>query len=64
MRTTITCCASFWYAKEQKKANTESQRKEIESEFGARYSLLYELKYYNAISSIVIDPMQSFLRNS
>ena len=35
-----------WYAKQQKKANTESQRKEIESDL-----------YYNAISSLVIDPM-------
>ena len=41
-----------WYAKQ---TNRESQRKEID--FGVRYSLLYELKYYNAISSLVIDPM-------
>ena len=50
-----------WYAKQQKKANTESQRKEIESDFGARYSLLYELQYYNTISSLVIDPMHCLL---
>ncbi len=46
-----------WYACQQKKARTESERKSIESEFGARYSLLYELPYYNAIISCVIDPM-------
>ena len=46
-----------WYACQQKKAKTESERKSIESEFGARYSLLYELPYYNAITSCVIDPM-------
>ena len=46
-----------WYARRQKTAKTDVERKAIESEFGARYSLLYELPYYNAISSCVIDPM-------
>ena len=41
----------------KKTAKTESERKAVESEFGARYSLLYELPYYNVITSCVIDPM-------
>ena len=40
----------------KKTTRTESERKAVESEFGARYSLLYELPYYNAITSC-IDPM-------
>ena len=40
----LTCC-------------TEEKRKSIESQQGARYSSLYKLPYYNAISSCVVDPM-------
>ena len=50
-----------WYARRQKTAKTDGERKAIESEFGARYSLLYELPYYNAISSCVIDPMHCLI---
>lgn len=48
-----------WYALQQKDATTEEGRKRIESQYGARYSVLYELPYYNAISSCIIDPMHS-----
>ena len=46
-----------WYALKQKNAKTDEERKMIEAQFGARYSSLYELPYYNAISSCIIDPM-------
>lgn len=46
-----------WYALKHKEAKTEEQRKKIEAIHGARYTSLYELPYYNAISSCVIDPM-------
>ena len=46
-----------WYARRQKMARTKSEKKSIESEFGVRYSVLYELPYYNSITSCVIDPM-------
>ncbi len=45
-----------WHACQQKKAKTESEKKSIESEFGACYSILHDLPYYDAIASI-IDPM-------
>ena len=41
----------------KKTARTESERKAVESESRASYSLPYELPYYNAITSCVIDPM-------
>ena len=46
-----------WYALQQLNSNTEGKRKAIESQFGVRYSSLYELPYYNAVASCVIDPM-------
>ena len=46
-----------WYARQQKHAKTEKERMCIESMHGARYTSLYELPYYHAISSCVIDPM-------
>lgn len=46
-----------WYALKQHDAGTEGERKNIESELGARYSSLYKLPYYNAITSCVVDPM-------
>ena len=39
---------------------TEEKRKSIESQQGARYSSLYKLPYYNAISSCVVDPMHCY----
>ena len=46
-----------WHALQQRNAVTEEKRKSIESRFGARYSSLYTLPYYNAITSCIIDPM-------
>ena len=46
-----------WYAIQHKNAGTEGERKRIETTHGVRYTHLYELPYYNAISSCVIDPM-------
>lgn len=40
-------------------ARTKVARKVIETEFGARYSLLYELPYYDAIRFPVIDIMHN-----
>ena len=54
---TVTCIAcAVCYACRQKLSITESENKSIESEFGARYSVLYELPYYNSITSCTIDP--------
>ncbi len=46
-----------WFGRKHKTAKTEVQRKAIEHEYGARYYLLYELPYYNAISFCIVDPM-------
>ena len=46
-----------WYALRAQTAKTKVEQKSIESSHGARYTLLYELPYYNAISSVIIDPM-------
>lgn len=47
----------MWYGLKHKNAKTEDERKQIESEHGARFSYLFYLPYYNAISSCIIDPM-------
>ncbi len=46
-----------WFGRKHKTAKTEVQRKAIEHEYGARYSLLYELPYYKAIFFCIVDPM-------
>ena len=46
-----------WYALQQRDSKTETERKKTERMHGARYILLYELPYYNAISSCIVDPM-------
>ena len=46
-----------WYALQQQNSKTKDERREKESNYGARYSLLYDLPYYNAISSCIVDPM-------
>lgn len=48
-----------WYASKQRNAKTETERKLIEATHGARYSILFELPYYNPISSCIIDPMHN-----
>ena len=40
-------------------AQTKVERMRIEQEYGARYSVLFELPYYDAIRFAVIDPMHN-----
>ena len=40
-------------------AETKKARKEIEKKFGARYSVLYEIDYYNSIRFSIIDIMHN-----
>ena len=40
-------------------AKTKVERHKIEQEYGARYSVLFELPYYDAIRYAVIDPMHN-----
>lgn len=40
-------------------AQTKAERKRLEKEYGARYSVLYELPYYDEIRFTVIDPMHN-----
>ena len=40
-------------------ASTRQERKDIAKEYGARYSVLFELPYYNCIRSVPIDPMHN-----
>jgi len=40
-------------------AGTKEARKEIERKFGARYSVLHELKYYDSIRFSIIDIMHN-----
>lgn len=46
-----------WYALQQEAAKTQMERKAVEAMYGARYTSLYELPYYNAVSSCIVDPM-------
>ena len=47
------------YARKGLSARTKEARKLLERQFGARYSLLFELPYYDAIHFAVIDPMHN-----
>lgn len=47
------------YATRYKCAKTHKERKEIESEYGCRYSVLLELPYYDVVRFCVIDPMHN-----
>ena len=38
-------------------AKTATEQKSIEKEYGAKYSVLYELPYYHCVCFLVIDPM-------
>ena len=40
-------------------AKTKTERKQFEREYGAGYSVLFELPYYDAIRFAVIDPMHN-----
>lgn len=47
------------YAHKGLSAQTKEARKLLERQFGARYSLLFELPYYDTIRCAVIDPMHN-----
>ena len=42
------------------KARTKTERKQLESAFGIRYSSLLELPYFDPIRMSIIDPMHNF----
>lgn len=46
-------------AKATKVALTKTQRAELESKYGVRYSVLLELPYFNIIRQHIIDPMHN-----
>ena len=45
------------YAYKHLLAKTATKQKSIEKEYGAKYSVLYELPYYHSVRFLVIDPM-------
>ncbi len=49
------------YAKMTEKATTNAAQKRLEAQYGARWSELFHLKYYDAIRFVVIDPMHNLL---
>ena len=40
-------------------AQTAAAQKHIEQEYGAKYSVLYELPYYDTVRCLIIDPMHA-----
>ncbi|XP_070537876.1 uncharacterized protein [Ptychodera flava] len=49
------------YAAMAQQARTQAERQNIESKYGARYSSLFRLPYYDAVRFSVIDPMHNLL---
>lgn len=49
------------HSMEHRKCKTAQARKDIEREYGCRYSILLELPYYNVIRMCVVDPMHNLL---
>ncbi|XP_030600828.1 uncharacterized protein LOC115790939 [Archocentrus centrarchus] len=49
------------YAGLSKRATTKTEQKRIEHKYGARWSELFRLSYYDAIRFVVIDPMHNLL---
>ncbi|CAH1264067.1 Hypp2840 [Branchiostoma lanceolatum] len=49
------------FAKMARRAKTKAERKRIEDQYGARWSELFRLPYYDAVRSVVIDPMHNLL---
>ena len=41
------------------KCQTKTDRQRLESEYGARYSELFKLPYYDCIRMAIIDPMHN-----
>ncbi|KAI7933362.1 hypothetical protein MJO28_017689 [Puccinia striiformis f. sp. tritici] len=46
-------------ANKWKKADTLDERKEIFQTYGVRYSILYELPYFDPLSSAIVEPMHN-----
>ena len=51
----------YEHAKCYKNARTAQEQKEIERDYGCRYSVLLELPYYDMVRFCVIDPMHNIL---
>ncbi|XP_035986582.1 uncharacterized protein LOC118560045 isoform X2 [Fundulus heteroclitus] len=49
------------YAGLSKRAKTRAEQKIIERKYGARWSELFRLSYYDAIRFVIIDPMHNLL---
>ncbi|KAJ8361915.1 hypothetical protein AAFF_G00412320 [Aldrovandia affinis] len=49
------------FAKMTEKATTKAAQKKLEAQYGARWSELFFLPYYDAIRFVVIDPMHNLL---
>ena len=47
------------HAYRELRAKTKAEKKSIERKYGARYSVLFELPYYNSIRFVVIDMMHN-----
>lgn len=47
------------YAYRELRGRTKAEKKWIEQEYGARYSVLFELPYYNCVCFIAIDIMHN-----
>ncbi|ROL50207.1 hypothetical protein DPX16_22309 [Anabarilius grahami] len=52
------------YAGLSKRARTKAEQKRIERKYGARWSELFRLSYYDAIRFVVINPMHNLLLES
>jgi hypothetical protein len=49
------------YARKGLSARTKEARKQLERQFGSRYSLLFEVPYYDAVRFAVIDPCTTYI---
>ena len=47
------------YAKLHNEANTIKEKKEIEKKYGARFSVLHNLPYFDSVRSYPVDPMHN-----
>lgn len=52
------------YAREAKRAKNKASKSKIEGKYGARYSCLQELPYFDVVRMHVIDPMHNLLEGT
>ncbi|XP_035665651.1 uncharacterized protein LOC118408900 [Branchiostoma floridae] len=52
------------YAKRAKRAKNRAARERIEKEYGARYSSLHDLQYFNVINMHIVDVMHNLLEGT